>query len=328
MQSSCKYKTTKQLRFQIFFVWLLHSVCISVTLCSAQESSEDKTRPKPTASVSGMDIPAQQISNAVADPYRAQQPFSRFAAALRITSTESLTLPTTAKSDPNMVLALRQFIDNSGGIRRWDNIKSAELRVTMMALGSKEAHDAILLDDWSSNVVRYRRAVIGMKRPPIDHDGAHQLEMQNTGRPRYFREFDQARLLAGSLPAAAAEIILKNSSYIVQRDKTSLCPLGYLCANIFRKANTGYPFVREEEWFFDPESGMPKAIDLVLPNLSGQRPVMEEFQFVHMTTQDGLLIPEHVRLIPPGGGIQSRTLVFLKSNVPFDKRAFDEEIEK
>lgn len=240
-----------------------------------------------------------------------------------------LVLPPTSASDPAATDALARAIEASGGRAAWRLIHSAQLRIKVTTAGSAQSRNVLMLDDWTSNVVLYRRGTIGANKAPMDHSGqANLVVTSRDGKTRQLPEFDQARVLAGSLPSAAAHIILRNPSYLVKQDADPKCGSQTICIDVYRQPAANAPFIREEEWTISASTSLPLTIVLFLPNLIGHRPVLESFHFDQMMTQNGLTIPATVELTSPGGGIQVRTLVSFSPNVPFDKAVFDKELSQ
>jgi hypothetical protein len=237
-------------------------------------------------------------------------------------------LPPTATSDPLAIQALHKVIEASGGMKVWRDIHSAKIRLAITPMGAAQAHEFLMLDDWSSDSTRYRRGAIGMTKAPKDHNGQTTFIASSGEQQRAVPEYDQARVLAGSLPAAAAEIILRKPSYIAVQASGAKCTSDNLCIDIYRQAAPKLPFVREEEWIISQSSGLPTVIDLLLPNLSGGRPVVEEFQFDQMFSQNGLQIPSRIIMRHPSGATHVRTVVSFQPNVEFDKAAFDKELSQ
>ena len=137
-----------------------------------------------------------------------------------------------------------------------------------------------MLDNWSTDATVYRRGAIGSKSAPHDHNGQDSFRPSDTGKAGTIAEFDQARVLAGSLPAAAAEIILRRTSSYIAKDATGTrCTTTLMCVDIYRKSKPNAPFIREEEWLISRETGLPTIVDLILPNLTGTKLIFEEFTF-------------------------------------------------
>jgi len=237
-------------------------------------------------------------------------------------------LPQTATSDPAAVSALEKVIEASGGRQAWGAIHSAKVRLTVTSAGDKESHDVVMLDDWSSDIVRYRRGTVGASRKPKDHDGQTTLSVLRAGKIGQLHEFDQAHVLAGNLPAAAASIILRRPSYIAKEANGAKCAPPAFCVDIYFRSTDQGPFVRQEEWTLSDTSNLPLRIDLFLPNLMGSTPIIEEFQFDSMMRQAGLVIPNRIEMRPPGGGTQIRDVLRFEPNVAFDKDSFDQELSR
>ena len=243
-------------------------------------------------------------------------------------TTASPALLPTATSDPIAIQALHKVIEASGGIKVWREIHSAKIRLAIAPKGATQAHDFLMLDDWSSDSTLYRRGAVGSSKTPHEHSGQAAFRVSSGENARSVPEFDQARVLAGSLPAAAAEIILRKSSYIAVQASGARCTSDIICIDIYRQTATKNPFVREEEWIISKTTGLPSFIDLIVPNLTGLRPLFEEFKFDQWITQNGVQIPSKIEMRHPSGATQVRTVVSFNPNAAFDKEAFDKELSR
>jgi hypothetical protein len=235
-------------------------------------------------------------------------------------------LSASTTSDALAVRALGRVVASSGGAAAWRTIRSAKIRLTVSAPGATKSHDLLSLDDWSSENTIYRRGIVGGRRTPHDHTGRSTFVASDEGKSRTVPEFDQARVLAGSLPAAAAEIILRNHLYLAKMGSGTRCSEETICIDIYRQPTEKAPFVREEEWFVSQSTGLPTVIDVTLPNLMGIRPIVEEFRFSQMLTVDGVAIPAKVEMRHPSGSTQIRNVVSFLPNAKFDAAAFDKEV--
>lgn len=239
-----------------------------------------------------------------------------------------LLLPPTTTSDPVAIQALQRVIDASGGMEAWKRIRSAKVRLGISSPTATQSHEFVMLDDWSSEATRYRRGAVGGKRTPHEHNGQSTFNASDKGKDKVVPEFDQARVLAGSLPAAAAEIILRRSSYVAKQAAGTRCTADMLCIDIYRQPAPNTAFIREEEWLISQSTGLPTVIDIALPNLTGVRPIYEEFQFEEMLAVDGVTIPGKIEMQHPSGATQIRKVVSFVPNARFDTSAFDQEVSR
>jgi hypothetical protein len=239
-----------------------------------------------------------------------------------------LALPPTATSDPSAIQLLKNVVEASGGESVWSGIHSSKMRVNLSVPGRTDTRDFLYLDDWTApGTIKYRRGAIGSGRVPVDHTGTTTFTVKRGDKVRTVPEFDQARLLVGNLPAAAAEIIIQNSSYVAKQLPSGRCRKNQTCIEVYRQANAQSLFVREQEWAFSGSDSLPSMVDLRLPNLLGRNEIWQEFRFGQTTQVNGLTVPSVVELHNPGGGKQIRKLVSFHPNATFDTAAFDQELK-
>jgi len=235
-------------------------------------------------------------------------------------------LASASTSDATAVQLLERVVEASGGADAWKSINSSKMRISVTSTNSSTEHEFLLLDDWSSGATKYRRGAVGSGRAPKEHNGQESFNADVSESKKRVREFDQARVIVGSLPAAAAEIILKNSNYIAKINSGSRSTQENICIDIYRKQTEDAPFVREEEWLISKSTGLPVTVDIILPNLSGRRLLFEEFQFKQMTKIDGLTLPGITTMRRPNGSTQQRVVKEFVPNARFDTSAFDREV--
>jgi hypothetical protein len=247
--------------------------------------------------------------------------------AIVVTVSPAALLPDT-KSDPAAIQALTGVITASGGMNAWRQTRSSRIRLSITPKSGGQAHDVLMMDDWSSGATVYRRGAVGSKNPPHEHSAGAPFRAAQNGQGRDIPEFDQARVLAGTLPAAAAEIILRNHSYVAVVANGRRCTSGLVCVDVYRQVAPNTPFLREEEWVISQSTGLPTAIDLSLPNLMGTRPLFQEFRFAQMATVGHLQIPSVVEMQHPSGAILVRSIVSFIPNAPYDHASFDKELSK
>jgi hypothetical protein len=237
-------------------------------------------------------------------------------------------LSSNSTSDQAAIQILRKVIEASGGMSAWNNLRSAKVRVAVTSADVPQPHELLMLDDWSSDSVMYRRGVMGAKKAPIDHSAKAAFTVADGKKERQVPEFDQARILVGHMPAAAAEVILRKNSYVVKQVDAAECKSGRLCIDIYRQSSPKAPFVREQEWVILQATSLPDKVSVLLPTLIGHSEIWKETLFKQMTLQNGLTIPGEVELRLPGGRTQTHTLVSFTPNTEFNAAAFDQELAK
>jgi hypothetical protein len=181
------------------------------------------------------------------------------------------------------------------------------------------------LDDWSQQNARYRRAVRGSAKTPEDHNGSASFPVKLGQTQIVVAEFDQARLLVGRLPAAAAEVMLRRPEYLL-RMSTSPCDAGDICVDVFRKPQSSVPTAPEQRWKISSSTGLPDAV-LLRPTAVGS-PANTGWTIVHygtFTSQSDVLLPQTI-VLGDGTGAQSLQLVSFKPNPGFDPTSFDQEV--
>jgi len=235
-------------------------------------------------------------------------------------------LPASSNSDILATRALRKVIEASGGVDAWAQIHSAKVRLSITTPRAAKVQDFLMLDDWSTDAPIYRRGLVGSRRTPREHAGQKAFIASEVGKARSVPEFDQARVLAGSLPAAAAQIILRRRAYLAKLGDGARCTPDVFCIDIYRQVAPNGIFVREEEWLVSKSTSLPIVVDLRLPNLTGIRPIYEEFQFDQMLTTGGVSIPGKIEMRHPSGSTQIRSVTSFLPNAPFDTAAFDKEV--
>ncbi len=235
-------------------------------------------------------------------------------------------LSPSAVSDSAATDALTAVISTSGGNALWAGIYSAKLRTSVTLSGSTTSRQFLCLDDWSTTAVHYRRSFVGSSHPPRNHNGSSEYTVKVRSKDVNVREPDQASLLVGNFPAAAASMILGRSSYVAKLLPSRSC-IGYeQCVEIYWSPSSGGIFVRQQEWRFRNKNGMPDVVFLRLPNLLGPTSLWESFHYKQFVQQGGVSIPGIVELQGPSGAVQTRTLISFVPNARFDTTAFDHEV--
>jgi len=238
-------------------------------------------------------------------------------------------MPNSETSDDSAVEKLRGMVEASGGSRAWIGISSAELRYRVTGRAGVQ-RERLMLDDWSSDRVRYRRALVGMKGRPMDHDGKALLVVQRAkdGRKEIdIPEFDQARVLVDHLPAPAAQVILRNPAYIVKTG--TYCAAEKICLNIYRRPEPQAPFRDEQQWILDASTHLPERIMVLLPSvLRPQDQIWKTVFFGGYRSEEGVMLPHSISAGLPGGGTHGQELIAVKFSCGFDVNAFDREVNQ
>jgi hypothetical protein len=237
-------------------------------------------------------------------------------------------MPPTSVSDSSAIEALKKVIEASGGAHGWNSVTSAKMRFG--SPDAKNGHaDTLLLDDWASTKVRYRRGVVGSGKVPKDHDDLKVMAISDSHETKTIPEFDQARVLADHLPGAAIHVVLHNPDYLVKSVSDADCGVGYICIDVYRRASEKGPYAKEEEWKIQQATNVPLAVQLKLPDVRhGSQAYWELIQFKSYETHEALLIPSSVTAIYPGGFHQERTLLSANLGGDFDVQAFDKELAR
>jgi hypothetical protein len=187
--------------------------------------------------------------------------FSQAAPASSPKAAGSMLPATTVKSDSEAIQAMRNVIAQSGGEAAWREIRSVEESFSVLGAGEKTPHVMLLLDDWSLDTTRYRRKVQGQSTPPSDHNGASTFPVNNTGAAQLVApEFDQARVLVSRLPAAAAEVMLRRSEYVLKVSNSPTCKSSDICVDAYRtRDSTSRPSL-DQQWIISAATGLPITI--------------------------------------------------------------------
>jgi hypothetical protein len=215
----------------------------------------------------------------------------------------------------------------SGGEAAWRAIRSAEESFSILGAGEKTPHIMLLLDDWSSDVTRYRRGVQGQKTPPTDHNGASTFPVNNAGASRLVApELDQARVLVGRLPAAAAEVMLRRTEYVLKISKSQICKSSDICVDVFRTSSSTLPPIPEQQWKISSATGLPITVRYqtsTAGHVTG--PVWREVYFLKYATEEGLVVPVSIGMNLRGQR-ETWTFVSLTKSPEFDISKFDQEV--
>jgi len=234
-----------------------------------------------------------------------------------------LVLGSASSNDPDAVTALQSFLEESGGRSRWSTIHNATIRQRFGYQANGRTVDHLYMDDWSTPKSIYRRSVVGAHHQPADHDGRNGYVVKTQYGNRAIPEFDQAHLLAGNLPAAAASVILTSGNYIVKTANGKKCSGPAICIDVYLRRENVY--VRQEEWVISSQSHLASTIDLILPSLFGGAPPIEQFSFSSYEPRQGVTVPVSGTVTAPWGRAIPFQLVRLDINRGFDKAKFDAE---
>ncbi len=239
-------------------------------------------------------------------------------------------LSSSSTSDETAKTMLRQVITASGGFQLWNTTGSSMLRYRSAGASEAQQPDRLMLDDWSSDKVRYLRGHVGMTGHPIEHDGKTSLSVVSSKDKKKIvtiPEFDQARVLASHLPAAAALVILRSPIYIA---KTSTgCEPGRACLAVYRRLASQSDFRREQQWVLDMNTHLPIAIRLLLPDvLRGNFEVWKTVSFSDYRLEQGLQLPHLLATGILGQNGPAQKLLDAKFSVGFDTASFNQEVGK
>jgi hypothetical protein len=237
------------------------------------------------------------------------------------------TAPATMNSDAAAIQAMKNVMAQSGGQSAWENVRSTEETFSVTRAGNTSSRVHVLLNDWSSDMTRYRNAVHGQPSAPIDHNGSETFVAQLGAAQYVVQEFDQARSLVGHLPAAAAEVMLRRNEYVLKISTSRPCDSGSICVDAFRRRALFLPRIPEQQWTIAVSTGLPVSIRLALP-VVGSAPSnqWEEIRYLGYAAEGGLIIPVTTERIMPNGWKDAWTFVSLRSNCGFDTAKFDKEV--
>ena len=230
------------------------------------------------------------------------------------------------QSDPAAVKAMRNVIGQSGGADAWKRIRSAEESFSVLGKDDKTPHVIRLLDDWSSNTTRYRRGLQGKTGHPMDHNGTSTFSL-NTGASQVeVPEFDQARTLVPRFPAAAAEVMLRRTEYVLRISSTQICKSGDICVDVFRAHGSTLPSTPEQQWKISSTTGLPTTVRYQIETV-GPHPgiVWREVYFLKYDSEDGLTIPVSI-VVSLRGRREFWRFTSMKQNPGFDTSKFDREV--
>jgi hypothetical protein len=232
-----------------------------------------------------------------------------------------------SQSDPAAIQAMQAVMAQSGGAAAWGGIRSVEEKFTVASAGGAPSKTMLLLNDWSTNATRYRTAVQGRRNDQPDHNGDATFKTKIwTGNTVAVAEFDQARPLVSRLPAAAADVMLRNPEYILKISKLQKCESGSICIDVFRNAGSGMALIPEQQWKISSSTGLPVSIrSQVINAATSSNLVWKEVRYLQYGTQDGVTIPLEFEVFPFASPKETWTFVSLKLNPGFNPAALDQE---
>jgi hypothetical protein len=245
-------------------------------------------------------------------------------ASVRVAKT-FVALSSSSISDEGARRLVLQVVTNSGGLQAWRSVRSARTDFAEPSpQGAPKRH--MMMDDWSTDTVRYSRAFGGDQSSAVNRDGIPSYKVADKHGQHTLPEYDQARILVDHLPAAAAEIMLRHAEYIFKNVDTGQCPEGFSCIDVYRQPQTNAAFVREQEWVVSNTTTMPVTIFINLPNPMNQATQWKRVDFDNFTTIGSLTVPNSISTSYPGGMRHRRTLTSLRINAPYDKVSFNVEV--
>lgn len=229
------------------------------------------------------------------------------------------------QSDPAAIHAMQNVIAQSGGAAAWTGIRSAEETFSIVGTGETTPHVVLLLDDWSQDTTRYRRKVQGQSSPPSDHNGAPTYFANVGGSQLTVPEIDQARVLVSRLPAAAAEVMLRRSEYVLKISKAQTCKSSEICVDVYRIRGSILPPSLDQQWRILVATGLPITIQYqttIVGHVTA--PIWREVYFLKYAKEDGIVVPVSIWTNFRG---QRQTWIFvsLKENPGFEISKFDSE---
>ncbi|WP_213807876.1 hypothetical protein [Granulicella sp. dw_53] len=237
-------------------------------------------------------------------------------------------LPPSEKSDPEAIKVAQRAVEASGGMEAWDAVHAAKSRMSMSIWGKSNPAYLLMLDDWSTSMPRYRRGVVGTTIAPRNHDGQEDTDTTKHSM-NVSQEFDQVRLLADHIPAAALQIALRRSEYILKLSTDNDCNERYRCFDVYRRLAGEGPYLREQHWILIPSTGLPDAVQLLPSNLHHQNNnIWEEVSYLGYTNSDGLLVPSQIAISFGNHHKQVLSLVAIAMDAAFDTQQFDQELKK
>ncbi len=232
------------------------------------------------------------------------------------------------QSDPAAIQAMQNVMAQSGGTAAWTGMRSAEEAFSVLGTNETTPHVILLLDDWSQETTRYRRKVQGQSSPPSDHNGAPTYLATLGGRQVTVPEFDQARVLVGQLPAAAAEVMLRRSEYVLKISIVQKCKESDICVDVYRTHGPALPPIPDQQWKISQATGLPSTVryqETTIGQVPG--PVWKEVYFLQYAAEDGTVVPVSIGTNFRGQR-QTWTFVSLEKNPGFDISQFDSEVAR
>ena len=253
--------------------------------------------------------------------------FSQAVPAFSPSATGSTSSETTVQSDTAAIQAMHNVMAQSGGEAAWRGIHSTEESFSALGAGEKTPHVMLLLDDWSLDTTRYRRKVQGQSTPPSDHSGASTFPVNNAEATKLAApEFDQARVLASRLPAAAAEVMLRRSEYVLKISKSQFCKGSDICIDVYRTRGSTQPPSLDQQWKISGTTGLPITVRYQTSTVGPVAgPIWREVYFLKYATEEGLVVPVSIGLNLRGQR-QTWTFVSLKKSPGIDIMKFDQEV--
>jgi hypothetical protein len=138
-------------------------------------------------------------------------------------------------------------------------------------------------------------------------------------------EFDQARVLVSRLPAAAAEVMLRRTEYVLKISNSQHCKASEICVDVFRAYNSTLPSIPEQQWKISSATGLPTAIRYMTASIGhANTPIWREVYFFQYATESGLNIPVSIGMILQGKP-ETWTVISFSENPGFDTSKFDRE---
>jgi len=258
------------------------------------------------------------VGLAVCPTFAQQLPFQR--------AQEPLTLlPQNATSDSSAVAAMQAVLKRLGGASAWTTIRSAETHATIFSLDGKKSVPLYLLDDWSTDVTKFRRRLPASSQKPVDHIGTPARMVHTPNGDKAMPEFDQARVLLEHLPGAAIEIMLRKPEYIFKSGSNGRCGPSEQCVDVYRKGQNGL-IVKEQEWTISAATDLPSCVRYTSPNILGpSTQTWQRIDFDGFRSVGNVVVPSQVDLGAPNGSHARLSYRVPTFNLQYDTSAFDAE---
>ena len=242
------------------------------------------------------------------------------------TSQTSQKSQTDITSDPVTLSNMHKALDAMGGEQVWSTQHAASSHASVTDLQKNTKHELYMIDDWSTDEVRYRRRIPGGNQPTTEHAGGKSWTVTRSGIERKVPEFDQASTLVLHLPGAAAMILINhNKEYILRNSPSRLCTTDNLCIDVYRRSDSGV-IMLIQRWELSQSTYLPTTISIRLhgPNVSA-RPMWETVTYNKYLTSGSIINPTELEVVYPNHAVRSFVLESPVFKEKYDTAIFDQE---